>query len=451
MRNLPEFLPLWLLVCAAQSSLVMGQPTLTTLEPSTRRPTVKPSPRLTTDPSPRPTLRPIRPSPPTIGPTTLAPTTLTPSTLTPSTATPSTVPPTTTQPTTAQPTTLTATPIALAPPNPTANSACQNVIIDFETQGNGKKLRSGDYVSNEWRDMYGIHISVSVNASGGFAPEGKARLFNTSNPGTINNGDPDLGSPNNQCYGPGQGVGGEPGQPGENCVPQGLGLIIQESDKITPDAAKCGGNVTFTFASPVDLNMIGLMNIVGDTSKIYVKTMGGSIVTIPILDIGVNAVQTAAIDMTQVTSVTVALTTSGAITLIDACLTTALDVPPPTTLPTVAPTLSPLFSAQVTDFLLMDSTTHLPIRTILGGDTLILAQLPSSWYIQAVTTPAMVGSVNFICDTLQPIGFDNAAPYDAVCDKWTIPGMHRIRVVPFELSDRKGRKGTPRGIRFTVV
>lgn len=438
MLKLSRCLTLWFLLCATQSSSVIGQPT-ETLAPSTRRPTLKPSPRLTTHPSPRPTVRPIRPTlpPPTNGPPTLTPTTLTPSTMTPSTA---------------APTILTPEPILVAPPKPTASSTCQNVILDFETQGNGKKLASGDYVSNEWQDMYGIHISVSVNAAGGFAPEGKARLFNTTDPGAINNGDPELGCPNSKCYGPGQGVGGEPGQPGQNCVPQSLVLIIQENDKVTPDAAKFGGNVTITFASPVDLNSIGLLNIVSDTSKIYIQSMaGGGIVTVPIFGLGVNAVQTVPIDMTQVTSVTVALATSGAITFIDTCFSPALDNVPPTTLPAITPTLSPIFSAQVTSVMLMDASTNQPIRTMLGGDTLVLAQLPSKWYIQAVTTPATVGSVNFICDVAQPIGIDNVAPYDAVCDKWMIPGMHRIRAVPFELSDRLGQKGTPRALRFTVV
>jgi hypothetical protein len=49
----------------------------------------------------------------------------------------------------------------------------------------------------------------------------KPRIFDTSNPGTVEAGVPNLGSPNEKCNGGGPGVilGGEPGSTGENCTP----------------------------------------------------------------------------------------------------------------------------------------------------------------------------------------------------------------------------------------
>ena len=58
----------------------------------------------------------------------------------------------------------------------------------------------------------------------------KPRIFDTSNPGTVEAGDPDLGSPNEKCNGggPGVGLGREPGSTGENCKPLEYALIVQK-------------------------------------------------------------------------------------------------------------------------------------------------------------------------------------------------------------------------------
>jgi hypothetical protein len=83
---------------------------------------------------------------------------------------------------------------------PTTTSApsqecVERVLIDFETAGDGNKLMRGDYVSNEWSSAYGFTISAFATL-GGFTPGDKARIFDTSNPGTSQlDGDPDLGSP----------------------------------------------------------------------------------------------------------------------------------------------------------------------------------------------------------------------------------------------------------------
>ncbi|KAI2489481.1 hypothetical protein MHU86_25121 [Fragilaria crotonensis] len=70
------------------------------------------------------------------------------------------------------------------------------VTIDFSTEGDGTVLARGAYVKNEWFNKYGL----TVTATGGYSPNNMARVFDTSNPGTLENGDPDLGtSPNSAC------------------------------------------------------------------------------------------------------------------------------------------------------------------------------------------------------------------------------------------------------------
>ena len=97
-----------------------------------------------------------------------------------------------------------------------SQSKCPTCVnIDFSTTGTGEVLARGAYVKNEWYDKYGLTVTVV----GGYSPDRMARIFDTSKPGKGDDGDPDLGSPNSKCPGggPGVGVGGEPGKPGENC------------------------------------------------------------------------------------------------------------------------------------------------------------------------------------------------------------------------------------------
>lgn len=90
----------------------------------------------------------------------------------------------------------------------------ERVIVDFDTYPNGTAIPKGVYVNMEWFDAYGMEISVigegklleylsSIDGAW-WAPDGKsARIFDTSAPGTsIADGDPELGSPNEEYGGP---------------------------------------------------------------------------------------------------------------------------------------------------------------------------------------------------------------------------------------------------------
>lgn len=54
-----------------------------------------------------------------------------------------------------------------------------------------------------------LRIIITAASNDGDSPDGQARLFDTANPVA----DVDLGSPNKECGGPGEGDGGAPGRP----------------------------------------------------------------------------------------------------------------------------------------------------------------------------------------------------------------------------------------------
>jgi hypothetical protein len=132
----------------------------------------------------------------------------------------------------------------------------------------------GDYVSNEWEE-FGLILS----ASGGYGD--LPRVFDTSNPGDEESGDPDLGSPNERCIppGPGIGEGGEPGGDGENCSPLGNALIVQEGndDLDVPDDNEDGGMIVFDFKKMAEyVYEVGLLDVDDKTSvSVIYRTSNG--------------------------------------------------------------------------------------------------------------------------------------------------------------------------------
>ena len=161
--------------------------------------------------------------------------------------------------------------------------------LDFSTSGNGTPLSGGDYVSDDWA-LQGLLLS----AAGGLGTS--PRIFDTSSVGTEEFGDPDLGTPNEKCSpaGPGVGVGGEPGKPGENCVFLGNALIIQEDNAkpSVPDDNVDGGTITFEFITEAQfVYEIGLLDIdYASTLTVYHREGGNIVQTVINLELlGDNA------------------------------------------------------------------------------------------------------------------------------------------------------------------
>ena len=108
-------------------------------------------------------------------------------------------------------------------------------------------------------------------------------IFDSADP---TGGDPDLGTPNQSCGGPGVGWGGQAGEPGENCVARGNLIIIAEDvvdsngDGLVddPDDEAGGGLVTFAFNELVDLESIVVIDIDTNESVDYQVYLEGSLV-----------------------------------------------------------------------------------------------------------------------------------------------------------------------------
>lgn len=130
--------------------------------------------------------------------------------------------------------------------------SCPEHVLDF------KGASRGQYITDDFKTTHGVTISATAK-SGGYTPSNAARIFDSSNPGG-SDGDIDLGTPNNSCGGPGVGTGGAKGSAYENCVPLGNVLIIQESNKATPDDNYGGGWITFDFVSPAHIDKIVILD-----------------------------------------------------------------------------------------------------------------------------------------------------------------------------------------------
>lgn len=196
--------------------------------------------------------------------------------------------------------------------NPGPRAGCELKTVDFNEQPIGK------YLTNEYA-AYGLTLS----ASGG---EGSApRVFDTGNPGNEMEGDSDLGTPNQDCGGPGTGEGGKRGKLGENCKFLGNVLIVQEpgNDKMDiPDDNMEGGDVTLKFQGQY-VKQIGLLDVDYE-AKLLVEfnhSSGKALRTMHIPLLGDNSYQVINIDVEGVTSMKLDLRRSGSISFVSFCPT----------------------------------------------------------------------------------------------------------------------------------
>jgi hypothetical protein len=184
-------------------------------------------------------------------------------------------------------------------------------VIDFNTAGDGKALTNQNYVKDEWRAAFGMQVSVE-DAKGGYAPNGMARIFDSSNP---TGDDWDLGTPNQYCPGggPGRGYGGRPGQLGENCIAQGNILIVQESNKWAADDNVRGGVIAFTFDSPTRVGHLGILDMDQGTSWLEVLTADARTLRLNFTGFGDNSAQLVHVDL-LVKKLKVVMTEAGGVT-----------------------------------------------------------------------------------------------------------------------------------------
>ena len=227
-----------------------------------------------------------------------------------------------------------------------AQEPCSATInIDFSITDEGKVLEAGDYVANEWKDEFGVRISASGKNDGGYTPNGKARILDSSNPGESK----ELGTPNFKCpnRGPGKGSGGKPGRTGENCESQGNVLIIQDTDPATIREFSKGGSINFSFSKPTEVATLGLLDINSSGTRIRIYKSDGSRITISAARLGNNSFQEVPIYQEGVTRIRIDLKSNGAITDLNLC---APRTPAPTPQPTLGGDCVPVEVIHTEDF-----------------------------------------------------------------------------------------------------
>jgi hypothetical protein len=193
-------------------------------------------------------------------------------------------------------------------------------VLDFGSDSLGNIITSDNYIKDEFYGIWGVTITA-LASSGGYTPGGRARIFDTNKPGTAADGDPDLGSPNSKCKGggPGVGLGGEPGMPGQNCKALNNVLIIQEDDKKSPDDNHGGGTLTFDFDGPVAINTISMINVEDDKDYVEAVDSDGKKYISFATDMGTNSVQYVPVNVRNVVKLTVYLGGSGAVDSLNIC------------------------------------------------------------------------------------------------------------------------------------
>ena len=176
-----------------------------------------------------------------------------------------------------------------------------------------EELQAGDIVTEQYAGL-GIHITTDDPVAH------PAMIFDSFNP---TGGDPDLGTPNRDFGGPGIGVGGEFGQPGQNSIPLGKVLIISEDgDQTDPDDNAGGGTIIFTFDVAVELHSVGILDIDGAESMGVVTAYNGAgdvVASGTMQPLGDNSHQDVPVEASGVRRIEVWFPSSGSVTDIFFC------------------------------------------------------------------------------------------------------------------------------------
>ena len=209
------------------------------------------------------------------------------------------------------------------PPVPACPPGYESVSIDFDN------FDKGEYVYN-----LGNGVKVfALGKPGGksytpitcarhqpfFSPIGCPRIFDSAHP---TGKDYDLGTPNEDFYGPGWGFGGSKEGDGPNAYSQNKVLIIQEKDKAAPDDSRSGGVILFVFTKRTRILRISLLDM-DNLYRLVGVLPGGTFGTSdPILGAGDNAFEYLDIGGFDLKAFGLATRDSGAITGLDVCVET---------------------------------------------------------------------------------------------------------------------------------
>lgn len=187
--------------------------------------------------------------------------------------------------------------------------------LDFEIDDAGASLLAGQIVDTEWA-TWGVQVTTNSPSSH------PAMIFDSANP---TGNDPDLGSPHEDFGGPGRGVGGGSGKPGQNSRPLGKVLIVAENlNSANPDDAAGGGTLIFKFDYPVRIDEVQLLDIddasAAGTVKAYNAKSGGNLVaTGQMVGLGDNSVQLVGVNALAAQRLEISLPKGGALAAVTSC------------------------------------------------------------------------------------------------------------------------------------
>ena len=228
---------------------------------------------------------------------------------------------------------------SLSPAQSVPGKTCEAMKFSVDSLGN--KLTEKNYVNDEFYDMFGGVTITASSTRRGYTPGGRARIFDTSKIINSPRGDPNLASPNEKCVGggPGKGAGGEPGSVGENCIPLGNAIIVQESDKDEADDNSSGGSIAFDFDYPLTVFSVGLLGVEGDADIIEIVKQDGSTRYARVKDLGKNSMQWLSLGDKNVKRLVIHFESGGAIAGLNLCdfLVPGKFTPAPTLSPNSAP------------------------------------------------------------------------------------------------------------------
>ena len=120
----------------------------------------------------------------------------------------------------------------------------ERVILDFSTDADGKPLRIGDGVDNQYA-FYGMTIATDDPATR------SVRIVDSDKPSAANS---NLGTPNQAFGGAGVGRGGADTAPGRNAMPLGKVLVIAEAQIEDPTEQR--GQFVANWVSPVRVERV---------------------------------------------------------------------------------------------------------------------------------------------------------------------------------------------------
>ncbi len=206
----------------------------------------------------------------------------------------------------------------------TAPSSCP-MVLDFDTDANGNAIAAGQDL---WLAYGAWGIDLTTWNSIDMSSVGMGIAFDSSNP---TGGDDDLGTPNEDFGGPGVGVGGSSGAPGENSLSLGNLLISSENfvdangDGLidVPDDDAGGAWFEFNFDQPTCVFGVQLVDIEaseGPSDIIHYGPSGDTLMHVQPGGLGNNSVDTFSYEVCGVSWMLVDIYGSGGVNDLSVCV-----------------------------------------------------------------------------------------------------------------------------------